>query len=124
RLFNLVDDGGPDQTFSRIAWLGGFALDAEDCANDRGVAVGHVAAKQDDRGCAVAGDIGAGGVDDVGEAYLVAEELVDELFAELTFHKRVRGDLPNKPCTCSIPAGAFSEVEKPFCKRHRQRISP
>src|SRR5690606_37635684 len=92
--------------------------------DSRGMGVGHVTTKQDDRRSPMPRDISSRSVDDVGEAYLVTEEFVDEFFAELAFHERVCGNLSNESCACSVTTGSLGEVKEPFSKRNRKCVFP
>ena len=51
--------------------------------------------KKNDRGRAVARDVGARGVEDVGEIP-AREKILDELLAKLALHEGIRRDLPDE----------------------------
>ena len=73
-----------------------------------------VAAEEDHRRRAVAGDVGPAGVDDVGQVDL-RQIALDELLAELALHEAVGGDLPGE-------AAFARQHEEPLQERHRQRV--
>src|SRR5690606_12477539 len=79
--------------------------------------LGGVAADEDDGRGGAAGEEHAGGVDDVGEFHLPAEEVLDEPSAELAFQQRVGGELPRE---ARVFAGG--QPEDPLGERHRQRV--
>ena len=85
---------------------------ARTCVADRPA----VAAEQDHRRRAVAGDVGPRGVDDVGQVDR-REELLDQLLAELALHERVGRDHPDVAGR-SCPSGGEGQVEEPLGERH------
>ncbi len=93
RCVDQVADRGPHQSVGGVVGAARFAADAQHAAH----CVANwcaVAAEQDHRWCAVAGDVGAGRVDDVREVDL-REELLYDLLAELALHERVGSDHPD-----------------------------
>ena len=90
RLVDLVGDGCPDQAPGWVFGGGGLAADAHDRADALGAGLAALAA-EDDRGGTAPRDVGARGVDDVGEVPLLDVGL-DELLAELALHEGVGGD--------------------------------
>lgn len=75
-----------------------------------------MATEKDHGGSTVSGDVSAAGVDNMGEVDL-REELFDQFFAELPFHKAVGGDLSGEAALCS-------QLKDAFQKGDGQRILP
>jgi hypothetical protein len=108
-LVDLLGDRGPDQPLLRQVGRAGFAADAEHGTD--GLADGlAVAAVEDDRRGAVAGDVGARGVDDVGEVDLVARYSSMSFLPNSRFMNEFAVIIPTNPaCPASIGVAARSK---------------
>ena len=82
---------GPDDALGGIIRAAWFAANAQDCADSR-TDWWLITADDDDRGSAVAGNIGTRSVNDKSQV-LMCEEVFNQLSAELAFHERVARDL-------------------------------
>ena len=121
-VVELVDDRPPDQPFAGSSGVLGsprMPSTARTVVADRLA----VAAEEDHRRRAVAGDVGARGVDDVRQVHR-REELLDQLLAELALHERVGRDHPDVARPVAAPSGGDGQVEEPLGERHAERVLP
>ena len=113
---DVLDDRRPDDALGWVIGPAGLAADAEDGADGRADR-SLVAADDDDRRRAMAGDVGARGVSDKAQV-LMGEEVLDELGAELALHERVAGDLADP----AGPLAALGQGEEQRHERHGERV--
>ncbi|MNV65398.1 hypothetical protein D3C71_1580900 [compost metagenome] len=79
-----------------------------------------MAAEQDDGGSAVAGDVGTTGVHHMRQIQS-RQHLLDQLAAELAFHKGVGGNQAHKTGTDSV-LGCDGQLKETFGERRTQRV--
>src|SRR6266496_67041 len=104
-FIDLVKDSPPDLALTRVIRSTYFAPDTKDGAHCIATIARFLSADQDNCGDARSGNVGARGVEDVGEFNLMREEIFDELLAEFTLHKGVGGDLADVASAATISIG-------------------
>ena len=91
---HLIQNRRPHQALGWVVRRAGFALDAHDRAHDR-IHGRPVTTEQNHRRRAVAGDVSARSINDMGQVQ-ARQHLFDQLGTELALHEAVGGDQPDK----------------------------
>ena len=118
-MIDLLEDRAPHQPSGRVSRGRGFSTDTHHRAH-HGARRGAITPQQDRGGGAVSGDIGARGVDDMGQVD-GREKAFHELFTELPLHEGVGHDQANEAGALGLVLG-LGERPEAFAEGRNQGV--